>query len=690
MSEAYGMDRVIEPRQVFPTTAWRLDNNREIAPEEMRVAIKRIHIEGTSFRQICQECHDNDEAIRQKITDIVIRRGKLHNPVTDTGGLLYGVVEEVGSGYNSDKDLKAGDEVICNTSLASIPIYISKVHAIDRAYNQVDAEGYAIIYKPIPIVRKPQGLPVDLLLFTLNESGTLYSVSRTAEDPERQGGNFLVAGNNLMLNLLFGHTIRKAAGESARIVSIIDKATNTTIEGSRMEELVSRTFNEIHYTNILRPMDCIQSLKVEGSFDVTVNCADIPGAETLSILATREGGTVFFSNLINNYNIALYITETIARQLNIKSAEGYLEQYDEFDLELVRELAGYFQGATIERRREKMENYRPASMAGGEKLLAEDFISVSHAMGNVLEEIMSVAKYDCNVLITGDTGVGKEKVANIIQKNSSRKMQPFVKINCASIPASLMESEFFGYEPGSFTGANTAGKKGYFEMADNGIVFLDEVGELPPEIQAKLLRVIQDGEFFRVGGVRPVKTNVRILSATNRNLEEFIENKTFRRDLYYRLNVFPIKVPALSERREDIPPLVEHFVGKYGRKFGIDRGIDENAVEYLAQRPWKGNIRELENVIQRLLINARGENIAILDVTRELHGEIFEKPVMDIPNPASGGIEKGLDLEAMVNDFEKQIIRQACEKYGSTRKVASAIGISQTQLVRKKKKYGLG
>ena len=687
MNESYGMSRVIEPHQVFPTTAWRLDNTRELAPDEVRVSIRRIHIEGTSFRQICQECHDNDEAIRQKIIDIVIRRGKLHNPVTDTGGLLYGIVEEVGSAYVTDKNLKAGDEVICNTSLASIPIYINKVTAIDRAYNQVDAEGYAIIYRPIPIVRKPQGLPVDLLLFTLNESGTLYSVSKAAA--EAKGGSFLVAGNNLMLNLLFGHTIRKAAGEKARIVSIIDKATNTTIEGSRMEELVNRTFNEIHYTNILRPMDCIQSLDMEGHFDVTVNCADIPGAETLTILATREGGTVFFSNLINNYNIALYITETIARQLTINCAAGYLEQYDEFDLVLVRELAVYFQGATIERRREKMENYRPSSIKGAENLLAEDFISVSRSMQNVLEEIMSVAKYDCNVLITGDTGVGKEKVANIIQKNSSRKMQPFVKINCASIPASLMESEFFGYEPGSFTGANTSGKKGYFEMADNGIVFLDEVGELPPEMQAKLLRVIQDGEFFRVGGVRPVKTNVRILSATNRNLEEFIEHKGFRRDLYYRLNVFPIKVPALSERRDDIPPLVEHFVQKYGRKFGINRGIDENAVEYLAQRPWKGNIRELENVIQRLLINARGENIAILDVTRELHGEIFEKPVMDIPNPVSGGIEKGLDLEAMVNDFEKQIIRQACDKYGSTRKVASAIGISQTQLVRKKKKYSI-
>jgi TyrR family helix-turn-helix protein len=679
------MDRVMEPRQVFPTTAWRLDNNREISSDEMRVAIKRIHIEGTSFRQICQESNDNDDAIRQKITDIVIRRGKLHNPVTDTGGLLYGVVEEIGKDYVSDKQLKVGDEVICNTSLASIPIYISKIMSIDRAYNQVDAEGYAIIYNPIPIVRKTQGLPVDLLLFTLNESGTLYSVSKAAAVQK----NFLVVGNNLMLNLLFGHTIRKTAGPDANIVNVIDKMTNTIIQSSKVDALVKETFNETHFVNILRPMEGLKTLNAEGHFDVTVNCADIPGAETLNILATREGGTVFFTNLINNYNIALYITETIARQLDIKCADGYLEKYDEFDLEIVNELAPYFEGATIEKRRERTDVFRAAMAPGGEKLLVEDFISVSHAMALLMEEIMGVAKYDCNVLISGDTGVGKEKVANIIQKNSSRKMQPFVKINCASIPANLMESEFFGYEPGSFTGANAGGKKGYFEVADNGIVFLDEVGELPPEIQAKLLRVIQDGEFFRVGGTRPIKTNVRIISATNRDLEDFIENKTFRRDLYYRLNVFPVKVPSLSERREDIPPLVDHFVEKYGTKFGMTRGIDENAVEYLARQEWKGNIRELENVVQRLLINAKGENIAIIDVMRELHGQIFDKPLMDLPEQMNGEIERGLELEAMVDDFEKQIIRQACDKYGSTRKVAAAIGISQTQLVRKKKKYGI-
>ena len=274
----------------------------------------------------------------------------------------------------------------------------------------------------------------------------------------------------------------------------------------------------------------------------------------------------------------------------------------------------------------------------------------------------------------------------MIMKNSSRSMQPFVKINCASISPNLMESEFFGYESGAFTGANKEGKKGYFEAADNGTIFLDEVGELPLDIQAKLLRVIQDGEFFRVGGTKPIKTNVRIISATNRNLEDRVEKKSFRRDLYYRLNVFPVRVPSLRERKDDIEPLVYHFMKKYGDKYGISREIEKDAIDHLSQEKWTGNIRELENVVQRLLINAKGESITLLDVTKELHGELFEG--QRIQNLEEGDVgEDLLSLDQLVEDLERQIIRYACDKYGSTRKAAAAIGISQTQLVRKKKKY---
>ena len=251
-----------------------------------------------------------------------------------------------------------------------------------------------------------------------------------------------------------------------------------------------------------------------------------------------------------------------------------------------------------------------------------------------------------------------------------------------------MESEFFGYEKGAFTGADTKGKKGLFEAADNGVIFLDEVGELPLDMQAKLLRVIQDGEFIRVGGTSPVKTNVRILSATNRRLEDMVEQMTFRRDLYYRLNVFPINIPSLSERREDIPPLIEFFIDRYNEKFGMDKYIDDDAVEYLSGLSWPGNIRELENVMQRLMISSKNDNITMMDVLKEMDESIIGTTT-DLPSAQTVAEDAGVNLTQLVDAFEKDLIRSAWEEHGSTRKAAKALGISQTQFVRKKNKYGL-
>lgn len=689
MTRNYGTNRVMEPQHVLPTSAWRLDNSRNIAAEEIRVDIKRIHIEQTSFKQICLEAADNDQRIKQKIMDIVIRRGKLHNPVTDTGGLFYGIVSEVGAEYDNKKGFKPGEEVVCNASLASVPIYIDKIISIDRAFGQIDIEGYAVLYDEVPLVRKPEGIPINLLLFAFNESGTLYRISNTAVGKKK----FLIVGNNLLSNLLFGYAVRKVAREDAEVVCLLDKKSDIVLKGQSINDLIARVFTEVHYVDILKPMECLSGLNADSLFDLSVNCADIPGAETINILATKSGGTVVFANLINNYNIALYITESISRQLDIRCADGYLEAYDEFDIEIVKDLIPYIENAVetnlnvdddpsypINRQTRLME------ASGQRKTMLEDFVCESRAMAAVLNDMLTVAKYDCNVLITGDTGVGKEKVANIIHKNSNRKMQPFIKVNCASISPTLIESEFFGYERGAFTGANSNGKKGYFELADNGAIFLDEIGELQPDMQAKLLRVIQDGEFFRVGGTIPIKTNVRILSATNRDLEDLIQEDKFRRDLYYRLNVVRMRVPNLRERTGDIPALVNHFIKKYSDKFEIQRKIDDDAVEYLKQCEWPGNIRELENVVQRLMISAKGEQITLLDVMRELHAEVFENTS---PEVAQNTEEEGqaLNLEKMVENFEKNIIKHACEKYGSTRKVAKAIGISQTQLVRKKKKY---
>lgn len=685
----YGLDRVIAPKQVFPASAWELDNSSELKPGEMRVSLRKVHVESTSFKQICQEATNDEDLIKEKIKDIVIRRGKLHNPVTDTGGLFYGVVEEISKDYDNAKGLKVGDEVICNSSLAGVPLYINTITSIDENYPQFEADGYAICLPGVPVVKKPEGMPIELLMFVLNESGTIYKVGREAVGKHR----FAVIGNNMLMNLIYGYAIRNAAGPDAEILCIFDRNTEVMMEGKDIEELSKQVFTQVSYHNLMKPVTCLKSFRNYPSMDMVVNCADIPGSETISVMATRSGGTVVFANFISNYNMALYVTEAISRDIRITSAEGYLEEYDEYDFDIVRGVAPYIQDSLVSRKRRKGSRSETAKAAFDQYnhydiSVAEDLIAVSGKMLSVLDEIMSVSRYDCNVLITGETGVGKEKVANIIQKNSSRKMQPFVKINCASIPPNLMESEFFGYEKGAFTGADTKGKQGYFEVAEGGIIFLDEVGELPLDIQAKLLRVIQDGEFMRVGGTKPVKTNVRIISATNRDLEEQVKEKAFRRDLYYRLNVFPINVPSLDERKEDIPPLVDNFVRKYNEKFGISKDIDEDAKEYMAGLNWPGNIRELENVTQRLMIACPNDTITLLDVMKELGGGFMDSSEVDKQIQRIGEVTD-IDLTQMVESFEKWVIQQACEKYGSTRKTAKAIGISQTQLVRKKNKYGI-
>ena len=685
MNKSYGVNRVIEPSHVLPTVAWKVDNKREIYSNELRIAVKRIHLEGTSFKQISMEANRNEDAIKNIIMDIVIKRGKLHNPVTDTGGVLYGVVEEIGKDYDNAKGFEIGDQVLCNASLSTVPLYLSRITGINNALGQIDVDGYAIAFNEIPMVRKPFDLPADLLLFTFNESGTLFRVSQEAFGKR----NILVVGNNLMVNLLYGYTVRRVVGNQANVICLLDKKTELMLKGAQVDKLISEVFNELHYVNILKPLECLDRLNIDALFDMSINCADIAGAETINILATKSGGSVFFVNLINNYNIALYITESISRQLDIRCADGYLKAYDEFDIQMTKELVPYLSDVYMgsnwsegEPPSSRLRNTGLKESLGYQAAVADGFICESRLMTQTIDEVLRVAKYDCHVLITGDTGVGKEKIANMLQKNSNRKLQPYLKVNCASISLNLMESEFFGYEKGSFTGANQAGKKGYFELADNGILFLDEIGEIPPDLQAKLLRVLQDGEFYRVGGTHPIRTNVRVLSATNRDLEALVDKGLFRRDLYYRLNVFPIRVPKLEERRDDIPALITHFLDIYGEKFGILREMQEDVMVHLSNMEWPGNIRELENLIQRLMITTSEEKITLMDLMKELHRDMFQADMQQ----ETGSI---LQLNDAIEHLEKTLIENAKATYGSTRKAAAALGISQTQFVRKTKKYEL-
>jgi transcriptional regulator with GAF, ATPase, and Fis domain len=241
----------------------------------------------------------------------------------------------------------------------------------------------------------------------------------------------------------------------------------------------------------------------------------------------------------------------------------------------------------------------------------EEIVGVSPTLHAVLSSVAKVAPTDSTVLITGETGTGKELIARAVHKRSQRSSRAFVSVNCAAVPRDLIASELFGHEKGAFTGA-TQRRLGRFELAEGGTIFLDEIGELPAETQIALLRVLQEHEFERVGGTGSIRTNVRVIAATNRDLEAAIAAGMFRSDLFYRLNVFPIEMPPLRDRVEDIPVLVEYLIDRYARKAGKSiRGVNKGSLELLQSYPWPGNIRELQNVIERSVIVCDTENLSV-------------------------------------------------------------------------------
>ena len=298
-----------------------------------------------------------------------------------------------------------------------------------------------------------------------------------------------------------------------------------------------------------------------------------------------------------------------------------------------------------------------------------------------------MAQYDCNVIIQGETGVGKEKVFNIIHQNSPRQGKPCVRINCATIQENLAESEFFGYEKGSFTGAQNTGKEGYFEIANNGTLFLDEIGSLSLNMQSKLLRVLQDNTFYRVGGTEQLHANVRVICANNVPLRKLVEEGKFREDLFYRLNICSIDVPALRDRKEDILCLAEAFLKNYNKKYGVDKVLSPEAVEKLEEYHWPGNVRELENVIHRLYISERDRIIGGETVEHLLNDTVYEEMIINLRKEVSR--EDMVDFNQIMEEQERRLISYALKKEGTTRKAAEYLNLPQATLARKKIRYGL-
>lgn len=323
----------------------------------------------------------------------------------------------------------------------------------------------------------------------------------------------------------------------------------------------------------------------------------------------------------------------------------------------------------IENRRRSEKDFLRRSHQFSSQLIAED-----PNTRTVLARAHRVAALNTTVLLLGETGVGKELFARYIYEHSDRADQSFIGINCGAIPPTLIESELFGYEGGSFTGANREGKMGVFESADKGTVFLDEVGDLPLEMQVHLLRVLQEMQVKRIGGARSIPVDVRIIAATNRNLTDMVREKTFREDLYYRLNVVPISIPPLWERRGDILPLIQAFLAEMNKKYRYHKTFTPAALDILQGYHWPGNVRELKNVVEQAVIMSTQEQIQPADL-----------PIAS--RRTEEALEEGLPLKLAVARLEYDHISRAYAQFGNVRAAAASLGMDSSTFVRKRRKY---
>ncbi len=331
---------------------------------------------------------------------------------------------------------------------------------------------------------------------------------------------------------------------------------------------------------------------------------------------------------------------------------------------------------TVESQQEEITNLRDNVFS------EEGFISVDHGMKEIKNTLVKIADLDMAILVEGETGVGKEVAVRTIHHFGINRKGPLFKINCGTIPENLIESELFGYEAGAFTGAERNGKKGKIEMAHGGTLFLDEIGELPLNLQVKLLDFLQEGTFTRVGGTEPIKINARVIAATNRDLRRMCEEGTFRKDLYYRLSVIPVRIPPLRERPDDIDALTRYFVSRYNSKYRSHKGIDPEFYAVARSYRWPGNIRELEHMIERIYVMTEGEFIKKED---------FEKIMLmehEDHRQGSNVICMGImNLKEAKWEVEKQLVRHAYQKEGSTYKAAKVLGVDQSTVVKLLKKH---
>lgn len=689
----FGLNRVIEPAGSLPVTAWKLDNDPELKKGEIRIRLSGIVLERENFFQLCSVCDNNDEKIRERIIKIVKERGKFHNPYTESSALFIGTIEETSPGFDLGK-LKLGDDVICLTPMAGLPASIDEIGEIDVNYGRIRCTGYAICFETVQMVKidEPYAMSTIHLVRALEEEGSIYGIS--CELKPRKINKAAIIGSNIAEAIYYSQMVKDSNDSPVTVKFVIDGAYFAGITREDLKIIFGPLVDGIYFVDLSKPMEAVKkimSMEEENGFDAVINLENIKGCESVASLISKDNGLVCYTSMNNRYCHGLLVVDCLGKDITHYGLDGYSSNAYEFALTIVeqtepalRRLDAFYAGK--KKRPQKVRTaFKERTQAAARQI--DGFIYKSRVTAEMVEEVLNVAQYDCNVIIQGETGVGKEKVFNLIHQNSSRKDKPCVKINCATISENLAESEFFGYEKGSFTGAQAGGKEGYFELANNGMLFLDEIGSLSLSMQSKLLRVLQESTYYRVGGTKPKHVNVRVICANNIPLKKLVEEGHFREDLYYRLNICLINVPPLRFRKEDISCLAEAFLKKYSEKYGVEKEFSEDAYRQLEEYHWPGNVRELENTVHRLYIAEKDDVIDGYAVDELINRNMLGEIVLDMRKEMNG-VER-IDFNQLMDEQEKKIIAYALKKKGTTRKAAEFLGIPQTTLARKKLKHDL-
>lgn len=693
----FGLSRVLEPRGVVPSTAWKVDNNPKVGRGEARIKLERINVEWDSFQQIANSCSFDDTKVKIKIMDIVEKRGKLHNPFTGTGGILMGTIDEIAPDLKDTAQLKEGDKIYSLTSLCGVPMKIDKITDIDYNYGQIVCEGYAILFDASPAYKWDDTVSTNYTLQAINEAGCPYSAYELSKTCGAK--RVVIMGINSISTSIYAAAIKKASPD-CKVIAIMDENIRESLTREEIPALLESLVDETWFVDLSDPVHSTQQISnkegVDGTYsdfdaDIVIVAEDIFGAETLAVFLAKEGGYIYFTTVKSHYDIAQTVAETMGKYVITYAFDQYIENYPKFTLELIKDIKDVLDKINdsydSSKKHSDVSESRVKSIVLTNAGKNDDFVYQSRVTKRLVDEVMNIAKYDCNVIIQGETGVGKEKILSLIHQNSERHANACIKINCATIQESLAESEFFGYEAGAFTGAGTSGKKGYFEMANNGILFLDEIGTLSMNMQSKLLRVLQENTFYRVGGTKQISVNVRVVVANNVPLTELVQAGKFREDLFYRLNICSIDVPPLRKRRDDIVCLAQSFVAGWAKKYGVERIIDDEAINLLKRYSWPGNVRELENVMHRLVISCRDKVITAQQVGDILNENTFGNKNLTIKTDFDEA--ENLNFHDIMEEQEKQIIEFALKKGKTTRKAAEILGLPQTTFARKKLKHKL-